>query len=70
MTRDAALRCSFCGKSDREVEWLIAGPGPSLYICEECIELSWKIVREEREKKARESICASADPPALEGDES
>ncbi len=39
------LRCSFCGKSQREVKKLIAGP--SAYICDECIELCNDIISEE-----------------------
>ncbi len=38
-------RCSFCGKSQEEVKKLIAGP--SVYICEECIELCNEIMVEE-----------------------
>jgi ATP-dependent Clp protease ATP-binding subunit ClpX len=43
------LRCSFCGKSQREVKKLIAGPG--VYICDECIELCNDIIAEERERE-------------------
>ena len=39
------LTCSFCGKSQREVKKLIAGP--SVYICDECIDLCNDIIREE-----------------------
>ncbi len=39
------LHCSFCGKSQHEVRKLIAGP--SVYICDECVELCNEIVREE-----------------------
>ena len=39
------LKCSFCGKSQKQVRKLIAGPG--VYICEECIELCNEIVEEE-----------------------
>ena len=42
------LSCSFCGKSQREVKKLIAGP--TVYICDECIELCNEIIREENEK--------------------
>ncbi len=42
------LNCSFCGKSQREVKKLIAGPG--VYICDECIELCNEIIEEEIEK--------------------
>jgi ATP-dependent Clp protease ATP-binding subunit ClpX len=40
------LQCSFCGKSQRQVRKLIAGPG--VYICDECIELCNEILEEER----------------------
>lgn len=39
------LRCSFCGKSQREVRKLIAGP--AVYICDECIELCNDIIAED-----------------------
>ena len=42
---DANLSCSFCGKSQREVKKLIAGP--TVYICDECIELCNDIIAEE-----------------------
>ena len=39
------LKCSFCGKSQKQVKKLIAGPG--VYICNECIELCNEIIEEE-----------------------
>ena len=42
---DANLSCSFCGKSQQEVKKLIAGP--TVYICDECIELCNDIIAEE-----------------------
>jgi ATP-dependent Clp protease ATP-binding subunit ClpX len=39
------LKCSFCGKSQKQVRKLIAGPG--VYICDECIELCNEIIAEE-----------------------
>ncbi|MFM7499220.1 MAG: ClpX C4-type zinc finger protein, partial [Actinomycetota bacterium] len=39
------LKCSFCGKSQKQVKKLIAGPG--VYICDECIELCNEIIVEE-----------------------
>lgn len=39
------LKCSFCGKSQKQVQKLIAGPG--VYICNECIELCNEIIEEE-----------------------
>ncbi len=50
-TRDRSninLSCSFCGKSQREVKKLIAGP--TVYICDECIQLCTDIIREENLK--------------------
>ena len=42
------LFCSFCGKSQKEVKKLIAGP--AVYICDECIQLCGEIIEEENEK--------------------
>jgi ATP-dependent Clp protease ATP-binding subunit ClpX len=42
---DRVLYCSFCGKSQNEVKKLIAGP--SVFVCDECIELCNDIIREE-----------------------
>ena len=39
------LLCSFCGKSQRQVKKLIAGPG--VYICDECIDLCNEIIEED-----------------------
>jgi ATP-dependent Clp protease ATP-binding subunit ClpX len=44
------LFCSFCGKNQEEVKKLIAGP--SVYICDECIELCNDIIGEEEEREA------------------
>jgi ATP-dependent Clp protease ATP-binding subunit ClpX len=44
------LYCSFCGKSQHEVRKLIAGP--SVFICDECVELCNDIIREELEEMA------------------
>lgn len=43
--KDEQLKCSFCGKSQRQVRKLIAGPG--VYICDECIDLCNEIIDEE-----------------------
>ncbi len=45
----SGLRCSFCGKGQKEVKKLIAGPG--VYICDECIDLCNDIISEEKEKE-------------------
>ena len=44
MPETKMLNCSFCGKSRDSVERLIAGP--NVYICNECIVLSYNIVQE------------------------
>ncbi len=44
------LYCSFCGKSQHEVRKLIAGP--SVFVCDECVELCNDIIREEMQEKA------------------
>src|SRR3972149_450322 len=52
--RDGHLRCSFCGKSRDEVRKLIAGP--TVYICDECVNLCNDIIAEDWEE-AKEEIC-------------
>src|SRR5499426_2626565 len=47
------LYCSFCGKSQHEVRKLIAGP--SVFVCDECVELCNDIIREELEEKAEKT---------------
>ncbi len=47
--RNGELRCSFCGKSQDEVKKLIAGP--TVYICDECVELCNDIIAEEYERE-------------------
>ncbi|MEO1120026.1 MAG: ATP-dependent Clp protease ATP-binding subunit ClpX [Pseudomonadota bacterium] len=56
------LYCSFCGKSQHEVRKLIAGP--TVFICDECVELCMDIIREE----AKNSLVKSSDgvPTPLE----
>lgn len=44
------LKCSFCGKSQKQVKKLIAGPG--VYICDECIDLCNEIIEEELTEQA------------------
>ena len=39
------LKCSFCGKTQKQVKKLIAGPG--VYICDECIDLCNEIIEDE-----------------------
>jgi ATP-dependent Clp protease ATP-binding subunit ClpX len=48
------LKCSFCGKSQKQVKKLIAGPG--VYICDECIDLCNEIIEEELNETAELSF--------------
>jgi ATP-dependent protease Clp ATPase subunit len=50
----------FCGKSQNEVDQLIAGPASGLFICDECEELCMRIVLEHRTEK-RSSMCSAGD---------
>ena len=58
---DKILYCSFCGKSQHEVKKLIAGP--SVFICDECIELCNDIIRDEVAAEAEQSRPAKSDLP-------
>jgi ATP-dependent Clp protease ATP-binding subunit ClpX len=51
---DKLLYCSFCGKSQHEVRKLIAGP--SVYVCDECVELCNDIIRDELEEKTAGAV--------------
>ena len=44
------LHCSFCGKNQNEVNKLIAGP--SVFVCDECVDLCNEIIRDELEEKS------------------
>jgi ATP-dependent Clp protease ATP-binding subunit ClpX len=55
------LYCSFCGKSQHEVRKLIAGP--SVFICDECVDLCNDIIREEVQEAASESSQDSLPVP-------
>lgn len=55
------LYCSFCGKSQHEVQRLIAGP--QVFICNECVELCNDIIREELEKGVGDAASVSEDRP-------
>ncbi|WED42332.1 ATP-dependent Clp protease ATP-binding subunit ClpX [Legionella cardiaca] len=50
---DKVLYCSFCGKSQHEVKKLIAGP--SVFVCDECVELCNDIIREETQEMQEET---------------
>lgn len=54
------LKCSFCGKSQKQVKKLIAGPG--VYICDECIELCNEIIEEELNTGAEAAVGAEQLP--------
>jgi len=55
------LYCSFCGKSQNEVRKLIAGP--SVFICDECVELCNDIIREEIEEKQGPTVSTRLPTP-------
>ena len=46
--RNGTLRCSFCGKSQNEVQKLIAGP--QAYICNECIDICNEIIADDQQQ--------------------
>ena len=58
---DKVLYCSFCGKSQHEVKKLIAGP--SVFICDECIDLCTDIIQEEIAKLPKEEGDGSLPTP-------
>ncbi|NKB37923.1 MAG: ATP-dependent Clp protease ATP-binding subunit ClpX [Gammaproteobacteria bacterium] len=58
---DRLLYCSFCGKSQHEVRKLIAGP--SVFICDECVELCNDIIREEIQEKSVSGSGANLPTP-------
>ena len=58
---EKVLYCSFCGKSQHEVKKLIAGP--SVFICDECIELCNDIIRDEVPVDAADPKAAKSDLP-------
>jgi ATP-dependent Clp protease ATP-binding subunit ClpX len=49
------LKCSFCGKSQKQVQQLIAGPG--VYICDECVELCNEIIDERQSEHSGQAIA-------------
>jgi len=55
------LHCNFCGKSQHEVRKLIAGP--SVYVCDECVELCNDIIREELQETSDEGEAKSLPTP-------
>ena len=61
---DKLLYCSFCGKSQHEVRKLIAGP--SVFVCDECVELCNEIIREESEDSGGQGSRGSRYPTPQE----
>ena len=61
--RGGDLVCSFCGKSQDEVKKLIAGP--TVYICDECIELCNDIIAEELEKEEAAKLSSVPKPTEI-----
>ncbi|UCH16530.1 MAG: ATP-dependent Clp protease ATP-binding subunit ClpX [Burkholderiales bacterium] len=59
---EKVLYCSFCGKSQHEVKKLIAGP--SVFICDECIELCNDIIRDELPAEGAAARAARSDLPS------
>lgn len=57
-----SLHCSFCNKAQHEVKKLIAGP--SVFVCDECIDLCNEIIREEAQASAREAVRNDLPTPA------
>ena len=53
-SKNGTYRCSFCGKSQEEVKKLIAGP--TVFICDECIELCNEIMVEEWAQEKSEDV--------------
>ncbi len=59
------LYCSFCGKSQHEVRKLIAGP--SVFICDECVELCNDIIREELDDRSEQGQAKLPKPQEIKG---
>jgi len=57
------LYCSFCGKSQHEVKKLIAGP--SVFVCDECVELCNDIISEELQEQAASSVTKLPKPQEI-----
>src|SRR5882762_7993594 len=60
---NGTLKCSFCGKSQNDVRKLIAGP--TVYICDECIELCNDIIAEEWEEEKSRDIRSLPKPAEI-----
>jgi ATP-dependent protease Clp ATPase subunit len=56
--REDLLKCSFCGKSQKQVQRLIAGPG--VYICNECVDFCSELLNDEGFETSQEQHMQSA----------
>lgn len=59
--KNRSLNCNFCGKSQKEVKKLIAGPG--VYICDECIDLCTDIIQEDVAQSQSKATMESVPKP-------
>ncbi len=59
---NSAYHCAFCYKRGDEVEQLIAGPKAEAFICDECVELYYEIVQENRQSKQQNGNSSEAKP--------
>ena len=60
---NSTLYCSFCGKSQHEVKKLIAGP--TVFICDECVELCMDIIKEEHKQNSSKSSSGVPTPSEI-----
>ena len=58
---DDVPRCSFCNKSKNDVKKLIAGP--SVFICDECVDLCSKIISADISAEAKKKLAAASSQP-------
>ncbi|WP_395375088.1 ATP-dependent Clp protease ATP-binding subunit ClpX [Marinicella sp. W31] len=61
--KEEVKHCSFCGKSQQEVNKLIAGP--NVYVCDECVELCNEIIRDELQEAAAEVMGDLPTPKSI-----
>ena len=60
---NSTLYCSFCGKSQHEVKKLIAGP--TVFICDECVELCMDIIKEEHKQNSSKGSSGVPTPSEI-----
>ena len=60
---NSTLYCSFCGKSQHEVKKLIAGP--TVFICDECVELCMDIIKEEHKQNSSKGSSGVPTPAEI-----